>query len=74
VTHKAKTQGRIVIEALKRAPLSYRQMLNLGQGNSPWKRVMECLREDEDLQRLTNAGTGLVHWRVRTIRPTKWTA
>lgn len=71
---KEKTQGRAVIEALKRGPLSYRQMLNLGQGNSPWKRVMECLAGDEEVQRLRNAETGITYWRVKTIRPTKWTA
>ena len=46
---KAKTQGRAVIEALKKQPLTYRGMLNLGQGNSPWRRCLECLREDEKL-------------------------
>ena len=42
-------QGRLVIALLKRQPMTYRQMLNLGAGNSPWKRVAECLREDEKL-------------------------
>ena len=71
---KAQTQGRAVIEALKREPMTYRMMLNLGQGNSPWKRVVECLAGNEELQRLTNAANGLTYWRVRVIKPTRWTA
>lgn len=57
------TQGRIVIEALKQRPMTYRQMLNLGVGNSPWRRCTECLRKDEELLRVPGAD-GLVRWRV----------
>lgn len=58
------TQGRIVIEELKRRPLTYRQMLNLGVGNSPWKRVAECLNEKEQLIKAKGAD-GLIRWSVR---------
>ena len=58
------TQGRCVIAALKTKPHTYRQMLNLGLGNSPWKRVAECLdAERETLLRVPGAD-GLVRWRV----------
>ena len=67
------TQGRILIAELKRRPMTYAQMLRFGQGNSPWKRVAECLREDEKLIKGKHA-SGCVTWAVRTVRPTKWTA
>jgi hypothetical protein len=37
------TQGDIVIRALKRRPHTYSEMLDLGAGNSPWKRCDEAL-------------------------------
>ena len=64
---KAKTQGRAVIEALKKQPLTYRGMLNLGQGNSPWRRCLECLREDEKLIKGKHP-SGVTTWAVRTVR------
>lgn len=58
------TQGRLVIAELKKRPMTYRQMLNLGLGNSPWKRAMECLdAECETLLRVPGADK-LVRWRV----------
>ena len=69
--NKYATQGRLVIAALKAKPHTYRQMLNLGVGNSPWKRAMECLKPTEDIVRAKGAD-GLVRWRV--VRATKWTA
>ena len=66
------TQGRLVIAELKRKPMTYRQMLNLGCGNSPWRRVTECLDDSrEQLVKVTGAD-GLVRWRV--ISATSWTA
>lgn len=35
--NKYATQGRCIIAELRARPLTYRQMLNLGAGNSPWK-------------------------------------
>ena len=60
-------QGRLVIALLKRQPMTYRQMLNLGAGNSPWKRVAECLREDEKLIKGKHP-SGVTTWAVRTVR------
>ena len=45
MTRRYVTQGRILIAELKQRPMTYAQMLRFGQGNSPWKRVAECLRE-----------------------------
>ena len=39
------TQGRCLIQALKRKPHTYMEMLRIGVSTSPWKRVQECLRE-----------------------------
>lgn len=57
------TQGRCVIEALKRKPHTYAQMLALGVSLSPWKRVGECLRHGESLVKAPNR-QGLTTWRV----------
>jgi hypothetical protein len=66
------TQGRCVIAALKRKPHTYAQMLALNVGLSPWKRVMETLREPEEQLIRAKGKDGLVRWRV--IAATKWTA
>jgi hypothetical protein len=66
-----KTQGRKLIEVLKRQPLSYWDMLNLNISMSPWKRVVESLAPDEELVKGTHYD-GFVTWRV--VRATKWTA
>ncbi len=62
------TQGRIVIEELKRRPLTYRQMLNLGVGNSPWKRARECLHKDKEQILRVKGADGLIRWRVVPLR------
>ncbi len=63
--NKYATQGRLVIAELKRRPLTYRQMLNLGVGNSPWKRAAECLRDDEVIVKGKHEPSGCVTWTVR---------
>ena len=68
---KRTTQGRQVIAALKRKPHTYRDMLALGCGLSPWKRAMECLKDHEEIIRTTGKD-GLVRWRA--IAATRWTA
>lgn len=58
------TQGRRLIEILKRRPMTYLEMQLTGISTSPQKRVVECLREDECIVKLKRAD-GLVCWRVR---------
>lgn len=62
--NKWATQGRCLIEALKKRPMTYGDMLALGLGNSPWKRVMEALDESRE-QLLKSPGPDkLLRWRV----------
>jgi hypothetical protein len=68
VSNRYATQGRLVIAALKQRPLSYRQMLNLGVGNSPWKRCMECLNPAKEQLLRVKGSDGLVRWRVVPAR------
>ena len=72
MSNKYATQGRLVIAELKRQPHTYRQMLNLGMGNSPWKRVAETLDESKEALVKSTGADGLVRWRVVTA--TRWTA
>jgi hypothetical protein len=58
-----RTQGRKLINALKRRPHTYMEMLSLGVSTSPWKRVSECLGVGEQLVKTPNA-RGLTTWRV----------
>ena len=62
--NKFATQGRLVIAELKKRPMTYRQMLNLGLGNSPWKRAMECLDESKEQIFRVPGADKLVRWRV----------
>ena len=64
---KKHTQGRAVIAVLKQRPLTYRQMLNLGEGNSPWRRARECLHADEQIIKGKHP-SGVVTWRVIPLR------
>jgi hypothetical protein len=64
------TQGRRLIAALKRRPMTYGAMQALGISTSPQKRVAETLREDEQIVKAKGAD-GLVRWRV--VAATKWT-
>ena len=58
------TQGRLLIAALKRKPHTYMDMLRHGVSVSPWKRVLESLREGETLVKTKNK-RGLITWSVR---------
>lgn len=60
---KPKTQGRALIERLKRKPHTYMDMLRYGISTSPWKRIREALGMDEQLLKVENR-QGLVTWRV----------
>ena len=62
------TQGRVMIEALKRRPMTYRQMIEHGPGLSPWKRVKESLADGESVI-VTEGADGLVRWRVTVAQP-----
>ena len=57
------THGRLLIAALKQRPHTYMEMLKHGVSTSPWKRVAECLRFDEQLVKAPNK-RGLTTWRV----------
>lgn len=58
------TQGRLVIAELKKRPMTYRQMLMLGLGNSPWKRCTECLDTEKETLLRVPGPDKLVRWRV----------
>ncbi|MEY2854629.1 MAG: hypothetical protein RL030_1761 [Pseudomonadota bacterium] len=58
------TQGRCLIEELRKRPLTYRQMLNCGHGNSPWKRVAESLRPGESISKGVHEPSGCITWRI----------
>lgn len=67
--NKHATQGRLVIEALKQRPLTYRQMLNLGVGNSPWKRALEYVDRHGEVEIIKGKhASGCVTWAARTVR------
>lgn len=59
------TQVRCLISARKSKPHTY--MHFHGISTSPWKRVLECLRDDEALLK-TPGKDGLVRWRVVTAK------
>lgn len=68
---KAKTtQGRRLIARLKRRAHTYLEMQALGISTSPQKRIKECLRDGEVIDK--GLRNGLVTWRV--LAPTRWTA
>ena len=66
------TQGRLIIEQLKRRPMTYMQMIALGVSVCPWKRVQESIGGAVGW-RLDTSGRnrqGLVTWRVvRACKP-----
>ena len=62
--NKYATQGRLIIAALKQRPMTYRQMLNLGVGNSPWRRATECLDESREQIVKAKGAHGFITWRV----------
>jgi hypothetical protein len=60
---KCKTQGRVLIDHLKRKPHTYMDMLRLGISTSPWKRIKEALGADESVQKWFDKA-GRITWRV----------
>jgi hypothetical protein len=67
------TQGRRIVEALKRRPMTYAEMHGLGLSTSPQKRVAETLRLMPDWM-LTKGtkrvgGRELTTWRVVRVNP-----
>ena len=59
------TQGRRIIEHLKRRPMTYMEMQMLGISTCPWRRVAECLAPDERLLKLRS--NGRVRWKVKQL-------
>jgi hypothetical protein len=57
-----KTQGRTLIEQLKKRPHTYMEMLAYGVSVSPWKRIKESLIFTERLEK--GQRRGLTTWRV----------
>lgn len=57
------TQGRALIAELKRRPHTYMDMLRHGISISPWKRIKECLAENEQVVKAQDA-KGRTTWRV----------
>jgi hypothetical protein len=60
------SQGRRIIQALKRRPLTYMEMQSLGISTSPQKRVVESIHDDERLVKGERSvgGRVLVTWYV----------
>jgi hypothetical protein len=61
------TQGRRLIEILKRKALTYGEMQRLGISTSPQKRVMESLIYGQEWVHRQKRADGLVTWRVRKV-------
>lgn len=61
------TQGRRIIDELKRKPMTYLEMNMLGVSISPQRRVRECLRSDEEVVKGQDKH-GRTTWRVRVIK------
>lgn len=60
---KPKTQGRALIERLKRKAHTYLEMQAIGISTCPWRRITEALGADEQLLKVENK-CGLITWRV----------
>lgn len=58
------TQGALIVEQLKRRPLTYAEMLALGVSSCPWRRVDEWLSRTLEWQ--LRKGTKAVGRRVLT--------
>lgn len=71
MSNRYATQGRLIVEALKRRPMTYMQMLALGVSVCPWKRVAETLRLMPEWRLSTGKNRrGLTTWRVvRACKP-----
>jgi hypothetical protein len=61
-----RTQGRRLIEHLKRRPMTYGEMQMLGISTSPQKRCVECLYPNERIVK-TKGHDNLIRWRVRRL-------
>ena len=61
-----KTQGRTIISAIRRRPMTYLEMVQISGSLSPQKRVMESLGWGEVLVKGSRSvgGRHLVTWRV----------
>jgi len=61
-----KTQGRTIIAAIRRKPMTYMEMVQISGSLSPQKRVMESLGLGEELVKSTRrvGMRHLVTWRV----------
>lgn len=68
--HMKQTQGRKLIAALKRRQMTYREMLQACESCSPWRRIAECLKPDEQL--VKGKRGEWTTWRV--VSATRWTA
>ena len=64
------TQGRVLIQALKRRAHTYGDMLAYGISTAPWKRVTEALEPHEAVKKGKRGS--LVTWRV--VAASRWTA
>jgi hypothetical protein len=69
---KQATQGRTLIQHLKRKALTYAEMMEVlrWQSTSPWKRCVESLRPDEKLikgKRHMGGRNYLTTWRVAKV-------
>jgi hypothetical protein len=62
-----KTQGRRLIDALKRRPFTYLEMQMLGISTSPQKRVVESLYKDREEIVKTKGRDGLIRWKVMRV-------
>jgi hypothetical protein len=62
------TQGRILIERLRKKPHTYMEMLRYGLSTSPWRRITESLREGESLIRHKRKKDGLTVWYVTGVK------
>ncbi len=65
--NKYATQGRLLIEQLKQRPHTYLEMLDYSLSTSPWKRIAECLRENEAIVKGRDR-KGRTTWAVRIRR------
>ena len=61
------TQGRRLIDHLKRRPFTYLEMQMLGISTSPQKRIVEQLYERERVIK-TKGHDGLIRWRIKTLQ------
>lgn len=70
---KIKTQGRRLIDMLKRTPMTTLELLMTGISTCPWKRINESLTEHEALKTRKNHKGLNVYYVVNVKKPqTKW--